>query len=71
MTGSNRYYERLQNELDNLEREDPKVAAAVKSYNVMVTKVKEGRSHRMPCRDDNCKWHHPPATVADSESGDV
>lgn len=45
-------------ELSKLEREDPAVGAAARSFNAMRTRVVEGRSHPLPCTDLSCEWHH-------------
>jgi hypothetical protein len=49
----------LSEELSELERTDPKVAAAAASYDEMVKRVTEGRSHEIPCIRPDCPWHTP------------
>lgn len=58
-------YRTLGDELADLERTDPKVAAAAASYDEMVRRVTEDRSHAIPCTDADCEWHHSLSTQVD------
>lgn len=58
----------LGEELAELERTDPAVAAAAASFERVKRQVIEGRIHRLPCRDESCQWHHE-TDARDSEAG--
>lgn len=50
----------LSEELAELERTDPKVAAAAASFEATKERILEGRTtHPVPCTDPECRWHKP------------
>jgi hypothetical protein len=54
-------YQTLSEELADLERTDPTVAAAAASYDRMVERVLSDRSHAIPCTRPACPWHSDPS----------
>lgn len=48
----------LGKELDELEKKDPYVQAAARSFEATKKKILDGRSHPMPCTDKRCRWHN-------------
>lgn len=48
----------LEKDLQQLERTEPSVHKAALSFTRSVEQILRGNIHQLPCKDENCRWHH-------------